>query len=84
MLFDLLIHKRRKGVKEKLPKCLVESKECFIFAPVNNKEDVIMEATKLKSDEKLSLWERAQRLGPTIELVPGFSFDSDSKVKLYD
>lgn len=34
--------------------------------------------------ERLSLWDRAQILGPVLELVPGFSFDSDSKVKLYD
>ena len=33
--------------------------------------------------EKLSLWEIAERIGPVVELVPGFSFDSDSKIKLY-
>ena len=33
--------------------------------------------------EKISLWERAKRLGSVFQLVPGFSFDSDSKVKLY-
>ena len=39
---------------------------------------------KIKEREKLSLWEIAERMGPVIELVPGFSFDSDSKIKLYD
>ena len=33
--------------------------------------------------EKISLFERAKRLGPVFTLAPGFSFDSDSKVKLY-
>ena len=33
--------------------------------------------------EKISLMERSKRLGPIMSLVPGFSFDSDSKVKLY-
>lgn len=32
--------------------------------------------------EKLSLLERARRLGPILTLMPGFSFDSDSEVKL--
>ncbi|MCH5311003.1 MAG: hypothetical protein J1E57_03485 [Prevotella sp.] len=32
--------------------------------------------------EKISLLERARRIGPVLVLVPGFSFDSDSKVKL--
>ena len=35
-------------------------------------------------EKKQSLWEIAEQMGPVIELVPGFSFDSDSKVKLYD
>ena len=34
--------------------------------------------------EKISLWERAERLGVTLQLAPGFSFDSDSKVKMFD
>lgn len=34
--------------------------------------------------EKKSLWEIAHEMGPICELVPGFSFDSDSKIKLYD
>ena len=34
--------------------------------------------------QKLSPWDRALRLGPTIELISGFSFDSDSKVRLQD
>ena len=37
-------------------------------------------ATKKK---KLSLWERAKKMGKVLELAPGFSFDSDSKVKVY-
>lgn len=37
-----------------------------------------------KRQEKLSPWDRALRMGPTIELIPGFSFDSDSKVRLQD
>lgn len=32
---------------------------------------------------KMSLWERAKKIGKVLELAPGFSFDSDSKVKLY-
>jgi len=39
---------------------------------------------KEKKKEKLSLMQRAKRIGPAIELVPGFSFDSDSKIKLYE
>ena len=35
-------------------------------------------------EKKMSLWERAHLLGPTMETVPGFSFDSDSEIKLYD
>lgn len=34
--------------------------------------------------EKISLLERARRIGPVLTLVPGFSFDSDSRIKLYD
>lgn len=45
-------------------------------------------ARKLQEDidrgEKISLMERSRRLGVTLQLVPGFSFDSDAKVKLYD
>lgn len=45
-------------------------------------------ARKLQEDidrgEKITYWERFERLGPVFQLVPGFSFDSDSKVKLYD
>ena len=33
--------------------------------------------------ERQSLLERARRMGKVLELVPGFSFDSDSQVKLY-
>jgi hypothetical protein len=33
--------------------------------------------------EKISLMERSRRLGKVFELVPGFSFDSDSTVRLY-
>ena len=32
----------------------------------------------------MSLWEIAHTKEAMFELVPGFSFDSDSKVKLYD
>jgi hypothetical protein len=37
---------------------------------------------------KTSLWERARTYaarfaGPLIELAPGFSFDSDSEIRLY-
>jgi len=35
-------------------------------------------------ERKLSLWEVAHKMEPMFELAPGFSFDSDSKVKLYD
>ena len=38
----------------------------------------------IKEREKMSIWEIAEKMGPVIELVPGFSFDSDAKVKLYD
>lgn len=38
----------------------------------------------IDNGEKISLWERAERLGVTLQLVPGFSFDSDSKVKMFD
>ena len=33
--------------------------------------------------EKISYWERFHRLGKLFELAPGFSFDSNSQVKLY-
>ena len=36
------------------------------------------------NDRKESLWEIAHKMDPMFELAPGFSFDSDSKVKLYD
>lgn len=36
------------------------------------------------NQKKVSLWERAHEIGPAFELVPGFSFDSDSKIKLYE
>lgn len=35
-------------------------------------------------EKKQSLWEIAHEMEPMFELMPGFSFDSDSKVKLYD
>ena len=43
----------------------------------------------MENDKKKSLWERARAYaacfaGPLIELAPGFSFDSDSEVKLYE
>lgn len=44
----------------------------------------------MKSIEtKISLWERAHAYasqfdGPLLELAPGFSFDSDSTIKLYE
>jgi hypothetical protein len=41
-----------------------------------------MEKTVTKK-KKLSLWERAKKMGKVLELAPGFSFDSDSKVKVY-
>lgn len=43
-----------------------------------------MEERKFKEAEKISLWERAHRIGKVCELVPGFSFDSDSEINLYD
>ena len=46
------------------------------------KADSIMEKTVTKK-KKLSLWERAKKMGKVLELAPGFSFDSDSKVKVY-
>ena len=36
------------------------------------------------TEKKMSLWERAHQIGPVIRLAPGFSFDSDSKIKLYE
>jgi len=36
-----------------------------------------------KKDKKLSLWDRAKKMGKVLELAPGFSFDSDSKVKVF-
>lgn len=42
-----------------------------------------MERMNDNGKEKLSLWERAKRMGKVMELAPGFSFDSDSKVKTY-
>ena len=41
-----------------------------------------MGTTNNNKTEKLSLWERAKRMGKVMELVPGFSFDSDAKVKI--
>ena len=38
----------------------------------------------IQEREKMSIWEIAEKMGPVAELVPGFSFDSDAKVKLYD
>lgn len=43
----------------------------------------MMETTNNSGKEKLSLWERAKRMGKVMELVPGFSFDSDAQVKTY-
>jgi hypothetical protein len=40
--------------------------------------------TEKNEEKKQSLWEIAHNMEPMFELVPGFSFDSDSKVKLYD
>jgi hypothetical protein len=37
-----------------------------------------------QAETKTSLWEKAHHIGPVVELVPGFSFDSDSKIRLYD
>lgn len=37
-----------------------------------------------KAKKKRSLLEIAKSLPAMVELVPGFSFDSDSKVKLYE
>ena len=37
-----------------------------------------------KNERKQSLWDKAHEMEPMFELVPGFSFNSDSKVKLYD
>ena len=48
-----------------------------------NLETRYMERMNDKGKEKLSLWERAKRMGKVMELAPGFSFDSDSKVKTY-
>lgn len=39
---------------------------------------------KNNNKEKISLLERARRLGKVCEVVPGFSFNSDSKIKLYE
>ena len=41
-------------------------------------------ALAIKAGERLSVLERARRLGPVLSLVPGFSFDSDSRIKLYE
>ena len=42
-----------------------------------------------QAETKTSLWERAHAYaaqfdGPVLELAPGFSFDSDSTIKLYE
>ena len=50
-----------------------------IFAASNH---IIMMRT-MKKEKKLSLWERAKKMGKVLELTPGFSFDSDSQVKVY-
>lgn len=36
------------------------------------------------TETETSLWEKAHQIGPVVELVPGFSFDSDSEISLYD
>ncbi len=57
-------------------------------ATISNERAAYLErARKLQEavdrGEKISYWERFHRLGKVFDLVPGFSFDSDSKVKLY-
>ena len=37
----------------------------------------------MTKQKKLSLWERAKKMGKVLELTPGVSFDSDSQVKVY-
>lgn len=49
-----------------------------------SREWPILLALAIKAGERLSVLERARRLGPVLSLVPGFSFDSDSKIKLYE
>lgn len=43
-----------------------------------------MEKDKKKAKKRKSFWELAHSLPIPFELAPGFSFDSDSKVKLYE
>ena len=56
----------------------------YFFLPLQNETltKLFMEKVVTKK-KKLSLWERAKRMGKVLELAPGFSFDSDSKVKVY-
>ena len=37
-----------------------------------------------KEKKKMSLWEIAHSKEAMFEQMPGFSFDSDSKIKLYE
>ena len=44
-----------------------------------------MNMTTSKNEERrMSILEIARIMGPVVELAPGFSFDSDSKVKLFE
>ena len=38
----------------------------------------------MENEKKISLWDKAHQIGPVLELAPGFSFDSDSEVKIED
>ena len=60
----------------------------FMEATISKERAAYLERVRQLQDaidkgEKISLMERARRLGKVFELVPGFSFDSDSQVKLY-
>ena len=56
---------------------------CYIFLIfAASKSHLIMKRAMTKQT-KLSLWERAKKMGKVLELTPGFSFDSDSQVKVY-
>ena len=66
------------------PQKNLEDKNVFRTFAYDNQQTLKIKAmvTRNKS-EKLSLLDRAKRMGKVLELVPGFSFDSDSQVKLY-
>ena len=47
-------------------------------------KETMSTAVNKKEEAKESLWAIAHKMEPMFELEPGFSFDSDSKITLYD